>query len=114
MDDEFTGKSLCSVCREGTTSIHAEVAPGQHIFVCEKCLETAKENFIWVCMGCGSVYIRPKSLVLARLTDLRLKRAYLQCEHEQIIQGIDMCIECEPEGIVEYVAAAKSAKGGSC
>ncbi len=115
MDDYLKRTELCNVCREELTAVHAEVAPGQHIYVCDKCLETAKQNFIWVCMHCGSVYIRPKSLVLSRLTDPELKRAYRQCEGLQIIQGIDRCIECEPETIVEFVAAAKCAKnGGHC
>jgi hypothetical protein len=115
MEDYLNSKGLCHVCREGTTTIHAEIAPGQQIFVCEKCLETAKQNFIWICVHCGSVYIRPKSLVIKRLRDPGLKRAYAQCEDLQIIQGIDRCIECGPEEIVEYVAAAKGEKsGGHC
>ncbi len=114
MEDLFSSKSLCSICREEMTTIHAEVDGGRQVFLCEKCLETAKQNFIWICMHCGSVYIRPKSEVLKRLTG-ELKRAYALCEHEQIIQGIDMCIECSPDGIVEYVGAAKGEKnGGRC
>jgi len=115
MEDYLNSKELCSVCREEETTIHAEVAPGQRLYVCEKCLETAKQNFIWVCMSCGSVYIRPKSLVLKRLTDPALQRAYAQCEDQQIIQGIDRCIECDAEGIVQHVAEAKYAKNaGHC
>jgi hypothetical protein len=115
MDDILNSKCLCTICREETTTIHAEADQGGQVFVCEKCLETAKQNFIWICMHCGSVYIRPKSLVLKRLTDPELKRAYAQCEGLQIIQGIDRCIECDPDGIVEAVAAAKSARiGGTC
>ncbi len=115
MEDYLNSKERCHVCKEEMTTIHAEVAPGQHIFVCEKCLESSKQNFIWICMLCGNVYIRPKSLVLKRLKDPELKRAYLECEDHQIIQGIDRCIECDSEGIVEYVAAAKSARhGGHC
>lgn len=115
MEDYLNRKELCHICRAELTTIHAELAPGQHVFVCEKCLETAKQNFIWVCMHCGNVYIRPKSLVLKRLTDPQLKQAYQQCEDQQIIQGIDRCIECDAEGIVEFVTAAKCAKnGGHC
>jgi hypothetical protein len=113
MDDDLKSKRLCSVCREEMTTIHADIG-GQVVHVCEKCLETAKQNFIWICMGCGSVFIRPKSLVIKGLNG-ELRRAYEACENEQIIQGIDMCIECSPEEIVEYVAAAKSGKnGGHC
>jgi hypothetical protein len=115
MEDHLNSKGVCQVCREGMTTIHAEVAPGQHIYVCEKCLETAKQNFIWVCLHCGSAYIRPKSLVIKRLKDPVIKRAYMQCVDLQIIQGIDRCIECGPEEIVEYVAAGKGEKnGGHC
>jgi hypothetical protein len=115
MEDHMNVKRLCHICKAETTTIHAELAPGQNIFVCEKCLETAKQNFIWICIHCGSAYIRPKSLVLKRLSEPELKRAYAQCEDLQIIQGIDRCIECSPEVIMEYVAAAKGEKkGGHC
>ena len=114
MEDLFSGKALCTVCREEMTTINADVGGGKKVFVCEKCLETAKENFIWICMQCGSVFIRPKSLVLKRLGG-ELKRAYAACGNEQIIQGIDMCVECSPEGIIEFVAAAKGGKNsGQC
>ncbi len=115
MEDFLNSKELCSICRDSMTTVHAEVGDGKSIYVCEKCLETAKQNFIWVCMHCGSVFIRPKALVLSRLKDLALKRAYMQCEDMQIIQGIDMCVECDPEGVVAVAATAKSARqGGHC
>jgi predicted amidophosphoribosyltransferase len=115
MEDYLNSKGLCHVCREELTAINAEVAPGLNIFVCEKCLESAKQNFIWICVHCGNVYIRPKSLVLKRLIDPGLKRAYRQCDNLQIIQGIDQCIECAPDEIAEFVATAKSEKnGGHC
>lgn len=111
MKDYAGDKGLCIVCKEAMTTIHTEVETGR-IFVCEKCLETTKQNFIWICMGCGNVFIRPKSIVLKRLNDARLKEAYRVCEDLQIIQGIDRCIECAPEEIMEFMAAAKSEKGG--
>ncbi len=115
MDDHINSNEMCIVCKEVKTTIHAEVAPGRQIYVCAKCLETAKQNFIWICMSCGNVYIRPKSLVLRRLTDPALKMAYLQCMDEQIIQGIDRCIECYAAGIVQFVAETKYAKNaGHC
>ena len=40
----------------------------------------------------------------------RIKQAYQQCKNLQIIQRLDWCIECAPEEIVGYVAAAKSEK----
>ena len=115
MDDVLNAKGLCSVCHEAMTTVHAEGAPGATVFLCEKCLESAKQNFIWICLGCANVYIRPKSLVLARLKDPELRKAYQACAELQIVQGIDRCVECDPGTIVEYVAAAKSARpSGSC
>jgi hypothetical protein len=98
----------CSVCKNEYTSNHAEAMSGVTIYVCEKCLESAKHNFIWICMNCGKVYIRPKSLVLKRIDNFELKRAYLLCEDMQIIQGIDMCIECDPQGIMNYMKVVKT------
>ncbi len=110
MEDFVSNKGLCSICHEQMTTIHAEVGGGGAVVhVCEACLESAKENFIWICMGCGNVYIRPKSLILARLKDPDLLRAYNACADLQLIQGIDRCVECDPEGIVEQVLLAKNA-----
>ncbi len=115
MDDNHTKKGLCDVCGHDSTSIHAEISPGRQIFVCEKCLETAKDNFIWICVQCRSVFIRPKSLVLARLRDPDLKHAYAQCANMQIIQGIDRCIECDADGVRAFVAAERISKhSGHC
>ena len=99
----------CSICKDEYTSIHVEAMPGIMIFVCDNCLEAAKYNFIWICMNCGKVYLRPKDLVINRINNLELKRAYLLCKDMQIIQGIDMCIECDPEGIMDYMEANKTA-----
>jgi hypothetical protein len=106
------GKGICTVCKEALTTISADIEGSARIFVCEKCLETTKQNFVWICMGCGSVFIRPKSIVLKRLTDSGLQKVYHFCEDLQIIQGIDRCIECDPETIMEAVTAAKSERGG--
>lgn len=99
----------CSLCKKEYTSIHTEAQPGVHIYVCDSCLESAKNNFIWLCMSCGKVYLRPKKMVIERTTNFELKRAYLLCEDMQIIQGIDMCIECDPQGIVNYMNLEKTA-----
>jgi hypothetical protein len=95
----------CSICRYEYTSTHVEAVSGVKVYVCKNCLETAKNNFIWICMNCGRVYIMPKDLVIKRINDIELKRAYLLCRDMRIIQGIDMCIECDPEGIMEYLNA---------
>lgn len=112
MEDHLNTKGLCNICHEAMTTLHAEVAPGKALYVCEKCIEATRQNFVWVCMHCGSVYIRPKSLVLRRFQDPALRNAYAACEDLQIIQGIDLCIECDPEGVAEVAVAAKCARGG--
>lgn len=115
MKDNSGGKGLCMVCKEVFTAINTEVEGGMRIFVCEKCLETTKQNFIWICMGCDNVYVRPKTIVLKRLNDSRLRKGYHACENLQIIQGIDRCIECDPQAIMKAVTAARSEEGkGHC
>lgn len=96
----------CSICRQEYTSTHVEAMPGIKVFVCENCIEAAKYNFIWICMNCGRVFLRPKKLVMARLADAEMRNAYLVCEDMQVIQGIDMCIECDPEGLMEFMENA--------
>jgi hypothetical protein len=112
MQDYLSSKGLCHVCREQMTTISAEVSPGSLVNVCEKCLADAKNHFIWICMNCGNVYKRQKSTVIKRLTDHQLKQAYRVCEHMQIIQGIERCIECGPDEILEYVSMVKKSKNG--
>ncbi|TNF52264.1 hypothetical protein EP227_07625 [bacterium] len=97
----------CSICKHEYTSIHVEAVPGIKIFVCESCLEAARYNFIWICMNCGKVYLRPKKLVMSKITDIELKKAYLLCEDMQIIQGMDMCIDCDPEGLMDFMENAQ-------
>jgi hypothetical protein len=99
----------CTICKHEYTSINTEVEPGVVIYICDNCLEAAKENFIWICMGCGKVYLRPKKLVIERTNNFELKRAYMICEDMQIIQGIDMCIACDPAGIMNYMDVQKTA-----
>jgi hypothetical protein len=109
------GKGLCSVCHEEMTDVCAEAGPGKVVFVCTTCLDSAKQNFIWICLGCGNVYIRPKALILARLKDPALLKAYKACADLQMVQGIDRCIECEPQAIIEHVLTAKvGGCKGSC
>jgi hypothetical protein len=115
MQDFLNHQGLCIVCKAELTSINAEVSPGCHVHVCKKCLESAKQNFIWICMHCGNVFIKPKMPVLTRHTDPKFKYTYYPCADEQIIQGIDACIECEPDSIMHNVTAAKSeTHGGHC
>ncbi len=100
MFDLFNKIDKCTVCRHEYTSTHVEALPGLSIHVCEACIESAKYNFIWICLNCGKVYIRPKALMMKKVKNPALKQAYALCEHRQIIQGIDICIECDPKGIL--------------
>ncbi len=93
----------CSICKEEYTSNHIEATPGLKIYVCDNCFDAAKYNFIWICLSCGKVYIRPKALVIRNIKDHDLKRAYILCQDKEIIQGIEMCIECDPDGIVNFL-----------
>ncbi len=54
-------------------------------------------------MSCGNAYLRPKKLVINRVKDRELKRAYMLCEDMQVIQGIEMCIACSPEKMLDYM-----------
>ena len=93
----------CNICKKEYTTTHTEVMPGTVVYVCQNCLEKAKNNFIWLCVTCGTAYIRSKKLVISRIKDPELKRAFLLCQDMVIIQGLDACIECEPEMIVQYM-----------
>ena len=99
--EDAVGK--CNICNDVYTSTHVEIEPGTIIYVCARCLEKAKNNFIWLCMSCGKSYLRPKKLVINRVKDYELKRAYMLCEDMQVIQGIEMCISCSPEKILDYM-----------
>ncbi len=102
MFDLFNKIDQCIVCRREYTSTHVEALPGISIHVCEACIEAAKYNFIWICLSCGKVYMRPKALMMARADNPGLKKL---CEHRQIILGIDICIECDPHGILSFMKA---------
>jgi hypothetical protein len=49
------------------------------------------------------VEVMPGIIVYVCSRCLELKRAYMLCEGMLIIQGIDMCIACNPEKILEYI-----------
>ncbi|RJQ52520.1 MAG: hypothetical protein C4526_07995 [Nitrospiraceae bacterium] len=105
----FEEHAKCNICKKEYTSTHVEVSPGTIVYVCQSCLDMAKTNFIWLCMGCGKAYIRPKQLVINRLKDPELKKAYMLCEDMVIVQGIDVCIECDPETISAYMGSLHTA-----
>ncbi len=99
MSDRY---GMCSICKDRYTMQHVEVEGGAEIYVCSGCIERAEDNFIWICMDCGKTYIRPKKLVINRIKDLELKKAYMLCEDMLMIQGIEVCISCSPERILDY------------
>ena len=93
----------CNICKDVYTETSVEIEPEVAIFICADCIEQAKDNFIWLCITCGKTYIKPKHLVINRVKDLELKKAYMLCQDMRLIQGIDMCIACHPERIIEYM-----------
>jgi hypothetical protein len=99
--EDSVGK--CNICKDVYTTNHVVIEPDTKVYVCAGCIEKAKNDFIWICLSCGKSYVRPKELVINRIKDHELKRAYMLCQDLQVIQGIDMCMACDPERIVEYM-----------
>jgi len=97
-----------NICKDRYTLQHVKVAPASVIYVCSECIDKARDNFIWICMTCGKSYIRPKQLVISRIKDLELKKAYMLCRDTLIIQGIDMCLACSPERILDHMEIHES------
>jgi len=91
------------ICKKEYTSMHIEYKPGTIIYVCQGCMNKTRDNFIWLCMSCGKSYFRPKESVIGRLEASGLENASLLRDGMQLILGIDMCIECNPQGILDYV-----------
>ena len=90
---------LCGLCGGGYTAVHVEVIGGKEVYTCESCLEkAARSNFIWFCLQCRRVYLRPKRLVIEQTGDMELRAYYLRYMNDQVIQGIDRCAACEPAG----------------
>ncbi len=111
LNDFNTKVSLCNICRKEYTSVFFEAMPGVKIFTCQDCIKAAKDNFIWICLGCGESYLRPKKLVMKRRNGYSMKEAFL-LEETQLIQGIYMCIKCRPAEILGYMKAKE--KQPSC
>lgn len=99
MKEQF-GK--CSICRDKYTLQRVAVDEDAIIYVCSECIEKGRDHFIWLCMVCGKSYVRPKDLVIARIKDRELKKAYMLCENDIVIQGIETCISCSPERMLDY------------
>jgi hypothetical protein len=109
MFDLFNKIDQCIVCRHEYTSTHVEALPGLTIHVCEDCIESAKHNFIWICLNCGRVYLRSKALMVKRAKNPALEQVFTLFEHRPLIQGIDICIECDPQGILAFMKPASMA-----
>jgi hypothetical protein len=106
MFDLFNKIDQCIVCRHEYTSTHVEALPGLSIHVCETCLESARYNFVWICLSCGRVYMRSKALMMKRAKNPALEQAFALYIRRPIIQGLDICIECDPQGILNCVNPA--------
>ncbi|MEW6109347.1 MAG: hypothetical protein AB1632_09320 [Nitrospirota bacterium] len=93
----------CNICKLEYTTSHIEAKPGIILYVCKDCLEIAGQNFIWICLNCGKVYIRPKELIKRRINGSGYRDSTIFSEDKKIIQGVEMCKACNPEGILDYV-----------
>ena len=69
--------------------MYTEIRPGLTIYICEDCVEAARYNFIWLCLHCGRAYLRPKKIAINEVTP--------------VIQAIEMCQECDPNGTERYM-----------
>jgi len=104
----FDALGQCLICKKEYTSMHIEYKPGTIIYVCPSCMKKTRDNFIWLCMNCGKAYFRPKETVISRLKAGGMSNASLLHDGMQLIMGIDMCIDCNPEGILKYVYGEES------
>lgn len=90
--------------------MHIEYKPGTIIYVCPNCMKKTRDNFVWLCMNCGKSYFRPKEAMMRRLEAGGMGNASSLRDNVQLIMGIEMCVECNPQGIVDYVNKEESAK----
>lgn len=100
MENHF---ELCTVCNDVYTANQTEIKPELKIYICEDCIDAATYNSIWLCLHCGRAYFRPKNIVIDESTDEELKRAYMLFEETQVIQAIEMCEKCDPNGTERYM-----------
>ena len=79
----------CTICNDVYTPMYTEIRPGLNIYVCEDCIEAARYNFIWLCLHCGRAYLLPKKTEINEATP--------------VIQAIEMCKKCDPNGTERYM-----------
>ena len=101
----------CDICRKEQTSTYVELKPGMLIRVCSECMEKTRDNFIWLCTGCGTAYFRPREMVIERLENSGAENSAMMCEDIQLIQTIDMCLECDPQGIMDWMNSEDKGNG---
>jgi hypothetical protein len=89
----------CCICKHEYTSKHILTPKGEKIFVCGRCQEATKYNFIWLCFNCGKVYISPKYLILNSVKD---PDTLTKFENMMAIQKVEICTECNNEEIFNY------------
>lgn len=98
---------LCSICKEDYAVLRGQSVAGNDICVCDRCLEVkALRNFVWICLSCRRIYLRPKKMVIARTDDDELKIAYRSLLHTAVIQGLESCLACDPERTVQNARAS--------
>jgi hypothetical protein len=98
--------NYCICCQTNLSDIKCDIegdTEGMEIFICRDCLDLAQDYFIFVCLECGSVYLRAKDGFIDRLEKHKndpkyegLKEAFEEVKDEKIIQGLRDCLECNP------------------
>lgn len=101
-------KNKCSICKQNETEINCEInltdegLPYKHtIYVCEPCLERAKDNLIFVCINCLSTFERNKENTIIKLSksnnpeDKEILYGLMQMRFEQVITGVSSCPKCD-------------------
>jgi hypothetical protein len=89
--------TVCSICKEDHALLDQPMPHGD-VCVCDRCLETvARENFIWICLYCRTVYLESKELFIERESDPEAQRMFRGLISECVIQGIETCLQCGAE-----------------
>ena len=97
---------MCSICKEDHAVVASSVAPDGDVCVCDRCLETiARDNFVWICLGCREVYLESKRLFIERETDEDVRSRCEEILSECVIQGLETCLNCFGETAFDSAAS---------
>jgi hypothetical protein len=108
-------KKKCSICGKNETNksctisnVDNGISYNEIIYICDGCLDIAKENFIFICINCRNNYKRNKKDMVKRLLergdeyDFALAKGLQVLDKEQVVLGISACIQCDRETVIDY------------